>query len=215
MMVSSNTNDSHVLNSAIESLQKKYAAHTFILYGSRADGSAGSASDYDIAAFGPVSSVLRDPSYVASAFIDAFVYPETVLDKPTIDYTKLLPGRVIRDRQGKGTKFIKCVEQLIQVPPAALPEDENLTRRVWVERMLQRIKRGDPESNFRRAWLLCDLLPYYFDFRQLWYFGPKKSIQWLKQHDELAYLAFTDAIAPGSTDADVAKFARLVLASGD
>ena len=45
-------------------------AHTILLYGSRADGSANAHSDYDVAAFAPVDRTRRDTRVVDDCFLD-------------------------------------------------------------------------------------------------------------------------------------------------
>lgn len=57
-------------------------------------------------------------------------------------------------------------------------------------KMFQRAKQDDIEGNFRRHWLLHDLLECYFKLRDMWYLGPKESFKWLKSHDNDTYQSF-------------------------
>jgi hypothetical protein len=45
--------------------------------------------------------------------------------------------------------------------------------------MLQRLRRGDAEGDYRRHWLLMMALEDYFALRTRWYPGPKKALAWL------------------------------------
>jgi len=65
--------------------------------------------------------------------------------------------------------------------------------------MSLRMRRGDIEGDFRRAWLLTALLEDYFSIRGMWYQGPRKSFQWLRQHDAPMYRAFEEALKPGAS----------------
>ena len=81
--------------------------------------------------------------------------------------------------------------------------------------MLGRIKKGDVEGNYRRHWLLYQLLDDYFYLRRLWYLGPKESFTWLKTNDPPAYDAFVTALKPAAPDAGIASLVDLVLITGD
>jgi len=48
-----------VLDEALSELVETHAAHTVILYGSRAQGTHRTDSDYDIAAFAPATASIR------------------------------------------------------------------------------------------------------------------------------------------------------------
>jgi len=48
-----------ILAQVCTELVAAHAVHTILLYGSRADGSAGADSDYDVAAFGPIDKSFR------------------------------------------------------------------------------------------------------------------------------------------------------------
>lgn len=65
-----------VLDLIARELLAGYGVHAIALYGSRADGSAGPDSDYDIAAFGPVAEPLRIPRLEVGAYLDVFVYSQ-------------------------------------------------------------------------------------------------------------------------------------------
>lgn len=78
--------------------------------------------------------------------------------------------------------------------------------------MLDRAKRGDIEGHFRRAWLLNALLEDYFALRGLWYEGPKRSFEWLRDHDPETASLFAKALKPGARLAQIAKLATAVSA---
>ena len=60
--------------------------------------------------------------------------------------------------------------------------------------MLVRTARGDAEGYFRWHWLLCDSLEIYFDIKQLYYFGPKKSLRSMAKSDPESYRIYSRAL---------------------
>ena len=67
----------------------------------------------------------------------------------------------------------------------------------WLDKMLARAEKGDPEGDFRRHWLLTALLEDYFAFRGRWYLGPKSSLAFLQNEQPDHYAAFCRALARG------------------
>lgn len=199
-----------LLQRICDELSSAHRAHTILLYGSRADGSAGPDSDYDVAAFGPVEKQVRDARLVDGAFLDIFVYPESVLTSPGEAQLALRGSKILVQRGTEAEGFLARLEEMFARGPARLPADEIEAIKVWALKMIVRIRRGDVEGNYRRVWLLTALLEDYFHIRGSWYQGPKKSLRWLEQLDPPAYRAFSAALAPGATDEEIYSLVKLV-----
>jgi predicted nucleotidyltransferase len=204
-----------VLSAIVDELVASHGAHTIVLYGSRADGSASAGSDYDIAAFAGIGRTTRITRPVGDAFLDVFVYPEEQLESTPEDFLKLVGGRVLRERGDAGRRLIERAERLLERGPEPLPPDERRALGDWAQKMLVRMARGDAEGDYRRTWLLTDLLPDYFQLRGLWYRGPKKSFAWLAEHDPATHAAFQAALASGAQDAAIRTLVEAVLSGQD
>lgn len=200
-----------LLQAIIDELVTSHGAHTIVLYGSHADGSAGAGSDYDIAAFAAIRRTTRLTRQEGDTFLDVFIYPEEQLESTPAEFLKLAGGRVLRDRQEAGRRLVARAERLLEDGPEPLTPDERTALRDWARKMLVRMGRGDAEGDYRRAWLLTDLLPDYFQLRSLWYRGPKKAFAWLATHDPAVYEAFVAALAPGAGAAAIGELVNLVL----
>lgn len=174
----------------------KAGAHTILLYGSHADGSANEFSDYDVAAFAPVKRVTRDTRRLDGQFLDVFVHPEQTLDRPSPELLTLRGSRILAQRNGDATRFLAGLEALYRKGPEPLSADEIEARDVWARKMALRAQRGDPEGDYRRAWLLTALLEDYFVTRGRWFEGPKKGFQWLRAHEPTLCHAFEQALKP-------------------
>lgn len=204
-----------LLAAIVDELVASHGAHTIVLYGSRADGSASAGSDYDIAAFAGIGRTMRITRPVGDTFLDVFVYPEEQLASTPDEFLKLVGGRVLREHGDAGRRLIERAEGLLKRGPEPLPPDERKALSDWAQKMLVRMTRGDAEGDYRRIWLLTDLLPDYFRLRGLWYRGPGKSFAWLAEHDPAAHAAFLSALAPGAQDAAIQRLVDTVLSGQD
>ena len=204
-----------ILDKVCTELIAAHAVHTILLYGSRADGSAGSDSDYDVAAFGASDKSFRVARLVDDAYLDVFVYPEALLLEPTEEYLKLRGSLVVLQRGAEAEDFLSKLEEIFRCGPEPLPADEIAARKVWAHKMLARMKRTDLEGNYRRVWLLTALLEDYFQTRSLWYQGPKKALRWLQQFDVPTYDAVRLALEPNASTEAVSSLVHLVAGEPD
>ncbi|GHB13813.1 nucleotidyltransferase domain-containing protein [Salinicola rhizosphaerae] len=199
------------LGAIAANFQSRFAAHTILLYGSAANGTATPESDLDIAAFGPVERAVREAYVHEGIFVDGFVYSESVLRDPEDEHLRFRGAIILLQHRGTADAFMGLLERKWVAGPAALPADEQQARRVWIEKMLRRTRRGDAEGNYRRAWLLTSLLEDYFLLRNLWFEGPKKALLWLERHDPVSAEAISAALVPGADFAAIERAAQRVL----
>ena len=192
-------------------LADKLRAHTILLYGSRADGTANQFSDYDIAAFADVPCTVRDTRIRNGQFLDVFIHPEAILKEPTAGYLSLRGSQVLVQRKDEATEFLVQLEVIFHAGPGTLPEDEIRARKMWAWKMLGRMQRADIEGHYRRTWLLMALLEDYFNIRGLWYLGPKKSFMMLKQTDPQTHAAFEAALQSNATNESISQLVQLVV----
>jgi hypothetical protein len=184
----------------VAELVRAHAAHTVILYGSRARGDATAESDVDVACWADGVESSRDARIWAGLYLDGFVHPTAHAEAPVSeDQLKLLGGRVLLDTRGLGAALLARVEALDAAGPPELPESERRMRRVWAHKMLARIRRGDLEAQYRHHWLLFQLLEDDFALRGQWYRGPKRALAILAQQRPRTHAAFVAALAPGAS----------------
>jgi len=111
-------------------------------------------------------------------------------------------GIALCQKNNIGNELLKKVRTIFKTGPQTTPHWEKHEINTWIMKMLDRAKQNDIEGNFRRHWLLHDLLECYFKLRDTWYLGPKESFQWLKNNDSPTYTAFNAALNPNA-DLDV------------
>lgn len=197
----------------VQELTRVHHAHTVILYGSRARGDATPESDVDVVAFADVSETSRDARLWHGLYLDAFVHPTALASETELDMMKLLGGQVLLDERKLAGPLLERLADLERRGPVPLLETEQRMRRVWAEKTLARIARGDLEAHYRHHWLLYQLLEDYYALRATWYPGPKLAFQDLQRHDPETYLAFERALAPGASLSTLATLVERVSAS--
>ncbi len=187
-------NNDSLLNTIKNELIENYKCHTIILYGSRARNEATSTSDYDIIAIRESGNMERDCRLVEGFYLDIFIYPEITAKNPDASLVRIKDGIVLCQKDRVGEDLLTEVKSLFHAGPTKTPVWEKHEINTWVMKMLARARQEDIEGNFRRHWLLHDLLECYFKLRDIWYLGPKESFQWLKSNDTQTYTAFNDAL---------------------
>lgn len=191
-------NDKRLLK-IVEDMQIKHGCHTVILYGSRARNEPTHTSDYDIIAIREQGDFVRDCRIFDGFYLDAFIYSEEFVKNPDISLIRIKDGIVLIQKENIGETLINKIKNIFQQGAPKTAAWEKIEIITWTQKMLQRAKENDIEGNFRRHWLLHDLLECYFKMRDSWYLGPKESFQWLKINDPEIYSAFEIALQPNAS----------------
>ena len=171
--------------------------HAILLYGSRANGTHGPESDFDIAAFAAIDATVREARFREGQYLDASIYPEHVLENATEEHLRLLGSKVVIQKEGRGDSFLNALNEIYRRGPTPKPEHE---LEVWAHKMARRMERCDDEGNYRRVWLLTAILEDYFHIRGQWWLGPKKALQWLETNDPVTHVKFASALKPTASN---------------
>ncbi len=216
------------LAALVAELVSAHGVHTIILYGSYARGDATPESDIDVAGFADVERTMRDARLWHGTYLDGFVYPTALATAPTPAMVGMCGGRALLDERRLAAPLLARLAAMDAEPPAPLTADDAQMRRVWAQKMLGRIRRGDVdgrglpgtgsaaewrrgsvEANYRRHWLLFQLLEDYFALRGESYRGPKLALAELERRSPATFALFAAALAP---DATIEAIAALVTA---
>jgi Nucleotidyltransferase domain len=194
-----------MISELVDEMRAVHGAHAVIVYGSHARGDATAESDVDVAAFADVATTTRDARLWRGVYLDAFVYPTELA--PSVELLKLLGGNIALDERGVARALLGKLEAVQRQGPPPLADDDAKMRRVWAEKTLARIRRGDVEAHYRRHQLLVNLLEDYFALRGLWFRGAKVALTELPaKHREI----FERALAPDASFDHIAAAVALL-----
>ena len=178
-----------------------HGCHTVILYGSRARGDATLQSDVDLICVREAGPAVRDARIVDGLYLDAFIYPETMLRTVEPSLLRVLGGIVVCERGGFGSALLAQIQEFHDRGPTPRPDDERQALVVWSQKMLGRFRgQHGLETNYRRMFLLVRALEDYFLLRNVWFRGEKEALAWLLQHDNSTYELFERAATPTASD---------------
>lgn len=180
----------------IEYIKSRYAPLSVIVYGSYADGSNNAGSDFDALVLTRDGEKLHDVSFVGNIQLDVFVYPLSYFDNDfdCAEIIQAFDGRIVLDSGDAGKKLKERVNRYIESLPYKKTAKENREQAEWCKKMLSRADRGDEEGFFRWHWLLTESLEIYFDLLGKMYFGPKKSLRYMKENRSADYEIYSAAL---------------------
>lgn len=202
------------LSLLISEMKEKHKCHTIILYGSRANNTHNENSDIDIVCFVNEGKAYTDTKKWNGIFLDAWIYSEE--DAKNIhEFLKLLNGKVLYQKDDFGEILLDKIYEYYEKGPKKLPDSERQLRITWCLKTFKRIKYNDIEGNFRKIWLAHDLLAIYFELRDLWYLGSKRSFSWLKENEPQMYNLFENLYSPGGIDKFLEETLNKVLENQD
>lgn len=182
-------------------IQQKYSPVSVIIYGSYANGTNDSSSDFDALVISCDHEQCHDTSFVGSIQLDIFVYPATFFDGDfdCQDFIQIFDGKIIVDCNGIGKSLQTHVLTYLRNRPRKT-HAENQANIDWCVKMLERAKRCDAEGVFRWHWVLIDSLEIFCDLVQQPYLGPKKSLQWMEENHPAAFSCYKKALSEFSME---------------
>ena len=184
------------LDHVLAYLKETYDPSVVIAYGSFANGTNDSHSDFDALVVTEQAEALHDDTVVDGTVLDVFLYsPEHFTGAYQItEIEQIYDGEVLIDRDGLGAALRQKAQESVSAYQPK-PRAELKMEISWCRKMQQRAERGDAEGYYRWHWLLTDSLEIYCDLQQQRYLGPKKSLAYLKQSDINAYHTYQKALA--------------------
>ena len=202
-----------VVERACSLLTDKHQCHTLVLYGSFARGDATAESDVDILG---ISDAALEEFRISDSFedaidLDVFVHPTQQIESLSgQDLSKLRGGVLLADPLGLGQMLVAKGEEWSKNPPKVLSPWARAQSISWCKRMAKRASRGDTEGDYRRHWLAMEILPIWFELRQLHFFGPKESLQWLQSNEPRVFAKFEKAYLPKANPEDLFELVGLL-----
>jgi len=189
------------MKNIIEYITRKYHPLSLILYGSYANGTNTTNSDFDALVISSKHERFHDTSVVDGVALDVFVYPATYFEGEYScdEFLPIADGKILTDIEGRGKALQARVFSYLENLPNKTTEEirANLD---WCVKMVKRAKTADPEGLFRHHWLLIDSLEIFCDTQSHAYLGPKKTLQWMEEAHPEAFAHYASALKDFTTE---------------
>ena len=198
------------MESIIEYLKKTYAPLSILLYGSYADGTNDESSDFDCMIIVKEKDKNHDDSIIGGVQLDCFIFTEEqVKDEGDIDaFLTAYDSNIVLDN-GLGAELKQRVHKYVE-EHTVIPDDEKEFIRSWIQKMIRRVEKNDDEGNMRAVSFMAESLVDYFFLRDMFYFGSKKAIRYVREHDDEGYSLFHEAVTVKSNQA-IIKWAEYII----
>ena len=195
----------------IEYLKNTYRPLSILLYGSYADGTNDESSDLDCMIIVPEKEKNHDDSVIGGVQLDCFIFTEEQVKNEDDDIDAFLTAydsNIVLDN-GLGADLKRRVHEYVEAH-TVIPDEEKEFIRSWIQKTVHRIQKNDDEGNMRAVSFLAESLVDYFFLRDMFYFGSKKAIRYIKENDGEGYDLFHRAIT-AKADSDIIKWAEYII----
>ncbi|MGM9604654.1 MAG: nucleotidyltransferase domain-containing protein [Faecousia sp.] len=190
-------------------LTEKYTPTSILLYGSYANGTNDETSDFDCMLIVPQKKTAHDDSVVGGVQMDCFLFTkEETAAEDLAPFLTVYDASIALD-DGTGAALKARVRQYV-ADHSVRTEEDRIFLRSWIKKTCARIRKGDDEGCFRAVALLSESLEDYCLLRDRFYFGSKKTIQYLKENDPAAYDLFHSAIS-SRTETSILRWAEYLV----
>ena len=194
---------------AVEYLMNTYHPRALLVYGSYVHGDQDEYSDFDCMVIVDEKTKNHDDAVIEGVQLDCFIYTadETFTEDPDT-FLPVYDAEILKD-DGIGEQLQKRVRQYIQ-EHEKIDDSEKAFIASWIRKMMKRVQKNDDEGNFRAVAFLWESLTDYCLLRDLFYFGSKKTIQYLRKNDRDGYELFHQAITL-KTNESILNWANYVI----
>ena len=189
-----------------EYLINTYHPRALLVYGSYTRGDRDEYSDFDCMVIVDSKEKDHDDSVIGGVQLDCFIFTAEEAAAEDVDpFLTAFDSEILLD-DGTGAALKERVRKYV-AEHTVTEESEKEFIRSWIRKILRRMEKGDDEGSYRGILFLSESLEDYCALRDLFYFGSKKTIAYLKANDPQGYALFHDAVT-GRIDESIRAWAE-------
>ena len=193
----------------LEYLRNTYNPISILVYGSFADRTNDETSDFDCMLIVPEKQKNHDDAVINSVQLDCFIFTEDEVQGKGIDTFLTAYDSVIVMDNGTGAALKRRVHDYVEKNRNTTKEEKDFLTS-WIQKTVLRITKNDDDGNMRAVSFLAESLMDYYIIRDMFYFGSKKAIAFLRETDAEGYALFHNAVTMRSNDA-IIKWAEYII----
>ena len=190
-----------------EYLKEKYQPLALITYGSFQCGTKDEYSDFDCMIIVEEKTAKHDSMVIDGIPLDCFIFTRAEVTREELDaFLAVYDGNIIYDTDDLAADLKRRVRTYV-AENSVLPKEEKTFITEWIQKTMHRVEKNDDEGNYRALAFLWESITDYFLLRDMFYFGSKKAVTYLKEHDIAGYRLYHEAITK-RTNAAIKKWAK-------
>ena len=193
----------------LEYLKDTYNPISILVYGSYTDGTNDETSDFDCMLIVSEKEKDHDDTAIDGIQLDCFIFTEEELRSKDIDtFLTAYGSRIVLDN-GIGAELKRRVHDHVEENSSTSAEEKRFLTS-WIQKTVRRMAKNDDEGNMRALSFLAESLMDYYAMRDMFYFGSKKAIAFLREADAEGYMLFHNAITSKRNE-DIVKWAEYIV----
>lgn len=182
------------MQTIINYLIDKYRPLAIVTYGSFCFGMNDAYSDFDCMIIVDQKCSSHDDTVIDGIPLDCFIFTKAeVLGEDLDTFLTVYDGNVVLDTDEIAANLKTRVRNYV-AEHSIIPDDEKKFIISWIRKTMRRVEKNDDEGNFRALAFLWESITDYFLLRDLFYFGSKNAVAYLKENDTVGYQLFHNAI---------------------
>ena len=146
--------------------------------------------------------------------MDCFIFTkDEVISENPDTFLTVYDGNIVMDTDEIAAELKTRVRKYVE-EHSVISYDEKKFIISWIKKTMHRVEKNDDEGNYRALAFLWESITDYFLLRDLFYFGSKKAVAYLKESDAEGYRLYHDAITD-RTNAVIREWANHVINIGE
>lgn len=188
------------MNEFINYLKEKYNPLAIVTYGSFQNGTNDTYSDFDCTIIVEEKVCTHDDTIIDGIPLDCFIFTRAEVLSEDIDpFITVYDGNIVLDTDEIAADLKVRVRNYV-TNHSVIPNDEKEFIISWIRKAVHRMEKNDDEGNFRALAFLWESITDYFLLRDMFYFGSKKAVTYLKENDAEGYQLYHNAITIRSNE---------------
>ena len=198
------------MQSIVDYLKTTYNPLAIVTYGSYINGTQDEYSDFDCMIVVEDKNRKHDDSVINGVQLDCYIFTKEEISNEDLDaFLTVYDGTIVMDTDDFALNLKTRVRKYVE-EHSKIENEEKQFIVSWIVKTMHRAEKADDEGNYRALAFLWESLTDYFLLRDMFYFGSKKAVTYLKEKDSIGYRLYHTAISERTNEA-IAKWAEYIV----